>query len=198
MASARHIDDHGASSELSRVVAENVRRLRESRRLTLGQLAVLCGVSKATLSKLELAVGNPTLDTLAAVAAALSSSVAELAVEVDRPTVHVVRSSEGANMSDSAASARLIHVLRLPGVVTEVHELSFAAGEQDVSATHGDDAWEHAYALSGEVAVGPLGDEVVLLPGDCASYRVDRPHSYRAHGPQPARVLIVLTIARQR
>ena len=57
-------------------VAANIRTLRARQGLSMGQLAARAGMSKGTLSKLESGDGNPTLDTLAALASALSVPLA--------------------------------------------------------------------------------------------------------------------------
>jgi transcriptional regulator with XRE-family HTH domain len=53
--------------ESSELVARNVRRFRLERGFSIGDLARRSGLSKQTLSKLEMGNGNPTVDTLAAV-----------------------------------------------------------------------------------------------------------------------------------
>jgi DNA-binding XRE family transcriptional regulator len=56
-------DDLGAA-EMNRRVSDALRRLRKSRGLSLDQLAVKSGVSRAALSQIEGARTNPTLSVL--------------------------------------------------------------------------------------------------------------------------------------
>lgn len=177
------------------VVAANVRRLRDARRLTLGQLAARCGVSKATLSKLELADANPTLETLSAIADALSSTIADLVVSPDAPPMHVVRREQGLSVTDSAMAGRLVNVLREGAVVSELHDLTCPARQHETSATHGDGAWEQLYVLAGTLVAGPIGHEASLQAGDYAAFAADRPHGYRALDDD-ARFLLFLTVPR--
>ena len=46
------------------IVAKNIRRLREERRLSIEELARLSGVSKSMLAQVERGDGNPTISTL--------------------------------------------------------------------------------------------------------------------------------------
>src|SRR5438105_13004998 len=77
------------------VLAANLRRLRIARHLSLSELARATGVSKATLSGIENGRANPTVDTLAGLAAALRVSLAELLAELPLGEVRVVRGAHG-------------------------------------------------------------------------------------------------------
>src|SRR3954452_50143 len=59
-------------------LARNLRRLRIARRWSLADLAAATGTGKATLSAIENARANPTLDTLARLALALEVDVVAL------------------------------------------------------------------------------------------------------------------------
>lgn len=179
-----------------RTVADNVRTLREAQKLTLGQLATRSGVSKAALSKLEAAATNPTLETLTMLAAALSATTAELVTPAKASSIQVVRHDEGADLTDTAVQARLIHVRRSTRASIEVHDLRFAPGYGETSATHGDGSSEHVFVLEGRIWVGPISESVLLGPGDYAVYPAHRPHAFRTEGDSDARLLIFLEMPR--
>ena len=46
------------------IVAKNIKRLREEKKLSMDELAKLSGVSKSMLAQIERGEGNPTLSTL--------------------------------------------------------------------------------------------------------------------------------------
>ena len=50
--------------ELNEIIAENLKRLRTERGLSLGRLAELSGVSKVMLSQVEKGESSPTINTL--------------------------------------------------------------------------------------------------------------------------------------
>jgi len=50
---------------------DNLKRIREARRLTQTQLAEAIGANQATISKIERGEGNPTLDVINRIATAL-------------------------------------------------------------------------------------------------------------------------------
>jgi len=67
------------------LVARNVRRFRQERGLSMGELARRAGLAKQTLSSIEQAQGNPTVDTLALLAEALGVSLRRLLTEFGTP-----------------------------------------------------------------------------------------------------------------
>ena len=74
-------------------VATNIRRLRQQAGLTLADLAAEAGLGKSTLAQLESGRGNPSVETLWAIAAALRVPFGRL-VEEEGPALRVVRASE--------------------------------------------------------------------------------------------------------
>lgn len=50
--------------EISAIIAINLKRIREERKLSMGQLAEMAGVSKVVLSQLEKGTANPTINTI--------------------------------------------------------------------------------------------------------------------------------------
>jgi transcriptional regulator with XRE-family HTH domain len=175
-------------------VAANVRMLRARQGLSLGQLAARAGMSTGTLSKLETGAANPTLDTLATLAAALAVPLAELFAAA-HAGIEVVRAGEGLDIGDTEVPARLVNVLSRDRLLVEVHDLTIPEGHAEVSATHGEGSWEHAIVRSGRVAAGPIDQPAELEAGDYAVYPADRPHRWEGLGPGPARVWAVLTVA---
>ena len=57
--------------DINSIVAENLRRLRESRRLSLDAAARLTGVSKSMLGQIERGEVNPTVSTMWKIAGGL-------------------------------------------------------------------------------------------------------------------------------
>ena len=72
-------------------IARNLRRLRTEQNLSISGLADRAGVSKSTLSNLERGIGNPSIDTLWAVARVLGVPFATLFEEDDPTAVDVLR-----------------------------------------------------------------------------------------------------------
>src|SRR5690242_21201967 len=81
-------------SDSNQLIARNVRRFRRERAMSMGELARRSGLSKQTLSKIEQGSGNPTVETLAQLGAALDLPARRLFTEWGTP-VYVQRHDEG-------------------------------------------------------------------------------------------------------
>ena len=73
---------------------------------------------------------------------------------------------------------------------TEVYELSLGKEEGYVSAAHAVGTEEFLLCLEGSLEVGPLGQEVCLMPGDALWFVADQPHGYRT--PEGARAVAMM------
>src|SRR3954469_9486382 len=105
----------------SHALAANVRRLRVAARISLSELARATGVGKATLSAIENGRGNPTVETLAALAGALGVPVVDL-LDMPAPApVTVVRAGRGEPAGDG-----LERVGRLASGGAELQRAAFA------------------------------------------------------------------------
>jgi transcriptional regulator with XRE-family HTH domain len=161
------------------LVARNVRLYRRERNLSLGELARRSGLSKQTLSVLENGGGNPTVDTLAALGAALDVPPRRLLTEWGSP-VYVQRSDEAEWAEHGGWSDRLLDLTFGSGYVrTFVMRLERSAQQPaDLVPAHTTGALHHVYVFSGKLRTGPVDDQVELAAGDFARFPADVPHRH--------------------
>jgi transcriptional regulator with XRE-family HTH domain len=161
-------------------LAASLRSLREEKGLTIGALARQTGLSKSTVSTIEAGTANPSLEVLWRLTLALGVPLSALLGAGQRPELRVIRAGEGAVVaSESGARIRLL-LAEARHHRTEVFELSLAKEEGYVSAAHAVGTEEFLLCLEGSLEVGPLGQEVCLMPGDALWFVADQPHGYRS------------------
>jgi transcriptional regulator with XRE-family HTH domain len=166
-------------------LAANLRRLRVAARVSLSELARATGVGKATLSAIENGRGNPTVETLAALAAALGVPVVDL-LEVPAPApVTVVRAGRGERVGEE-----LERVGRLAGGA-EVRRAAFEPHALVEAPPLAAGARLHLVVTSGSLVVGPTERISELGSGDYASFPADVPHVFRTAGRRAEAVLVV-------
>ena len=184
-------------SERARGLATNLRRLRARRGLSLQQLADRAGIAKTTLFKIESGRGNPTLDTLLALADFFAVTIAGLIGTDDAPAIDVVRAGTGGiDISGTAVRAALLRSMMVGATLVEVVEAAIHPGLSETAVSHGVGAREHVLVRSGRAIVGPVGEEVELGPGDYATYASDRPHRWANPGDVDAQIWVVHTFPR--
>jgi len=171
-------------------VGANLRRLRAERGVSTVALARDSGVARATLAQLEAGRGNPTLETLYALANTLGVGLGEVIAPPAVEAVEVVRADEGARVAGAAVRARL--VARSPVRASiEVYDLALRAGRRQRSEPHPAGVVEHLLVHAGRVRVGPESAPVELGAGDYARYAADVAHVYEALGPGVAGTLLM-------
>lgn len=166
-------------------LAHNLARHRQQRGLTLTGLAERSGIAKSTLSTLESGEGNPTVETLWAIANAL-----------DVPFGLLVSGSEPGNttleteMEGSGSRVRLIE--RSDGdPEIEVYSVELKAGYRQESAPHPPGVRERVTVLNGAMLVGDPERPKLVRAGESYAFAADVPHVYGAadHGTK-AMILI--------
>lgn len=158
------------------LVARNVRSFRQERAMSLGELARRSGLSKQTLSKIEQGLGNPTVETLSLVGAALGISARRLLAEWGTP-VYVQRHGEGEWNAGAAWTERLLDETYGSGYVrTLLVRLERARAEPGTVQPHAPGTLHHAYVITGKVRTGPLNEPVELAAGDFVRFPGDVPH----------------------
>jgi transcriptional regulator with XRE-family HTH domain len=172
-------------------IAAALRRERTRAGLSLSELAKRAGIAKSTLSQLEGASGNPSVETLWALAVALGVPFSAL-VEPPVPAVRVIRSGEGpAVRSEQADYVGTLLSAGPPNVRRDIYDIRLEPGSVRHSEPHIPGSVEHIVVSAGKVKAGPDGESVELGPGDYMSYRGDVPHAYEALEPGSRFVLIM-------
>ncbi len=170
-------------------IAANLRALRERRNMSVVTLAERSGVGRATLTNLEAGRGNPTIDTLYALADALDAALGDLIDEPRRGPVEVVRAKQGTRVR-GAVAARLLDRVRGHRLV-EFYEADVATRARH-AGPHPAGVVESILVTSGRLRTGPAAEPVELGPGDFVRFPGDVPHVYQALGA-PAHVVLLVS-----
>ena len=162
------------------VIAASLRRERERAGLSLSELAKRAGIAKSTLSQLESASGNPSVETLWALGVALGVPFSRL-VDPPTPQVRVIRAGEGlAIYSERAHYTATLLASCPPGARRDIYALRLEPGPARESEPHMPGTVEHVIVSTGRMLAGPQTEPVELGPGDYLLYPGDVPHTAQA------------------
>ena len=156
--------------------------------MSLSELARTSGVSKATLSGLERGNGNPSIDTVWALAHALNAPFGDLFGESDEDLVQVRRLDEAQIVTSERGFTGRKLLSRQGRGGLEIYVLDLERGARREAAPHPPGVIEHAIVLAGCAEVGPDDEPTVVNEGDRVTFSADRPHHYYALGG-PVRLL---------
>lgn len=146
--------------------------------MSLGDLARRSGLSKQTLSKIEQGSGNPTVETLSLLGAALDVPARRLLTEWGTP-VYVQRQSEGEWRQATNWTERVLDETYGSGYVRTL-VLRLERGDKDPQPVqpHAAGTLHHLYVVTGKLRTGPLSEPVELAAGDFARFPGDVPHRH--------------------
>jgi transcriptional regulator with XRE-family HTH domain len=173
-------------------LSKNLRKWRLRRGLTASGLARAANISKSTVSELERGNGNPSLDTLWALAQTLNVSLGTLfSGAPSRVDAGVLRLGDASVMASDGEAfvARLLASWPSRGEV-ELAIVDLAAGARRDSHGNAPGVLERAVCVEGIVEVGTAGQSSVLNPGDMMTFAADQPHFYQPVGG-PGRLAVV-------
>jgi transcriptional regulator with XRE-family HTH domain len=174
-------------------LAERLKTLRAEKGLSLQELAVRSGVSRATLSRIENGEVSPTAETLGALAAVYAMTISRLLAPAERPFAALIAREQQSVWHDPRHGFTR-HVVSPPSGALSVEVVR---GE---IAAHQKIAYEkppvaglehHLIMLSGALTVTVEGVAHALKPGDCLRYRLFGSSRFET-GRSAASYLIVL------
>ena len=172
------------------VVAASLQRERRRAGLSSAELARRAGIAKSTVSQLESASGNPSIETLWAISTALDIPFSRL-VAPPRGGVQLIRAGEGPGVP--AASATYVATLLSscpPNARRDLYLIAAEPGAARDSAPHSLGVVEHVVIGQGRALLGPSDAPIELGPGDYLAYPGDEPHTFRALQPHTFAVMV--------
>jgi transcriptional regulator with XRE-family HTH domain len=181
----------GAALSPSQQIAAALKRERLRAGLSLSEVARRAGVGKSTMSGLETGSGNPSLETMWALAAALDIPLARL---LDPPPQEVALQRVGDLPSLPSTTANYVATLLSPSPTNARRDIYFIQaepGEPKRSQPHPQGTIEHVILGSGAARVEVLGKSYDLGVGDYLTYPGDQPHHFTALAPGTNVVFVV-------
>jgi len=177
------------SSSVRETLAANLRRERDRRGLSLSELSRLSRIGKATLSQVESATGNPTIETVFSLSRALELPISDLLEKGIPDTVTVVRAADAEVLSGEGVDLRPLRRIESGGGIVEVYDQQVRAGSRQPSLGHV--GVEHTVVQAGLLTVEVDGHRVELEPGDYVAFDALLPHTYAAPAG-PVRSVLLL------
>jgi transcriptional regulator with XRE-family HTH domain len=162
-------------------VGPRLKRLRTQRGLSLSALCELTGISKSTLSRLEVGQRRPSLELLLPIARAYRIPLDELigGEEVADPGIRPTpRRADG---------SVVLSLTRQPGP----HH-TFIPPTRDTPDLCTHSGYEWLYVISGRLRLVIAKRDLILDPGEAAEFDTQLPHWFGSTGEGPVEVLNIL------
>lgn len=197
----RRAPDHDdADRQQLAVLAEELRRQRKRRGLSLEQLAALSGVSRSMISKVERAEAVPSTSILSRLAEALGTTFSRLmAAPVDREIIVIPAARQPVLRDEQSGFLRRCLSPVLPGRGIDWVLNTLQAGSTTGEFTpHRRGVDEYIYVLRGRLAATIGGRTVTLETGDSLYFEADAGHAFANLGPGLCEYFLVIDSSRLR
>lgn len=181
----------GTGLSPSQQIAAALKRERLRAGLSLSEVARRAGIGKSTLSGLETGSGNPSLETMWALAAALDIPLARL---LDPPPHEVALQHVGDMPSLPSTTANYVATLLSPSPTNarrDVYFIQAEPGEPRESQPHPQGTIEHVILGRGAARIEVLWKSYDLGVGDYLTHPGDQPHRFTALAPGTNAVFVV-------
>lgn len=178
--------------DVTNVVAGNVRRLREEKKLTLDAAAAATGVSRSMLSQIEKGEVNPTISVLWKIANGYKVSFTSL-VESSGEAVAVLRRETLTPLEEDGG--RYVNYPVFPfseRTLFETYRIEIYPGGHLEAQPHLKGAEEYVTVFTGQAEITVDGKAVALDRGDSIRFRADVPHGYRCLGQETAELSMLI------
>ena len=174
-------------------LAQNISLLRKKRNLSQLALAKLAGVPRSTVTYMESGQGNPSLQNLVRVAAALHVSIEEL-LNRQRTSCKLIKANDVPKQKRVQGMAQVYKLLPDPIPGMEMDRMEIEVGGRMGGIPHIPYTKEYLICLSGTVEVQVAGEQYEVKPGDVFAFPGDQPHSYRNIGKSKADCFSVVVL----
>lgn len=171
-----------SSQDMNSIIAHNLRSLRSSAGISLGELSKLTGVSKSMLGQIERGESSPTISTLWKIATGLKVSFTDL-MEHQDPEVQILSEADMEPvLSDDGRFSLYPLIPSRSGQKTEVMDLILSKDARSDSSPHAAGTEEYLIVYEGTLTLELQGTEPVqydVSAGSMIHFNADVPHSYR-------------------
>lgn len=178
--------------ELQKVIAANVKRAREAKKLTLDAAAKQTGVSRSMLAQLERGDVNPTISVLWKIANGYKVSFTSL-MDSGAEGPLVIRAADVTPLAEDGQ--KFLNFPAFPfqaDKLFETYRIQIEPGGSLDAQPHMAGTEEYITVFSGNVAIS-VGQEIYRLsPGDSLRFQADTEHSYRNTGEDTAQLSMII------
>ena len=162
---------------LNILVSENIKRIRQEKNLSLGDLAKLSDVSKSMLAQIERGEGNPTLSTLWKIANGMQVSFNTLIAQPKLP-YKVTKLAEIEPILDMNGGLKNYSLFSDIENNFSVYQIEVGKEISWISEAHLHGTAEFVIVIQGTLEIKLEEKAFILKKGENLWFKADVPHSY--------------------
>lgn len=177
---------------LNLIIANNLKQIREKKKLSLDKVAALTGVSKSMLGQIERGESNPTITTVWKIANGMKVSFSTLIKEPQTDNKIVNRDDVDPMIEDHG---KFVLYPMFPYSEMQKFEIFIADMEKGAyirGITHGEGSYEIVTVPVGEVTMRVEEEDIVLKEGAGMRFKAHKEHTYHNTNDGTTRLQITI------
>lgn len=177
---------------INEILAENLKRLREERKLSLDNLADLTGVSKSMLGQIERGESSPTINTIGKIANGLKISFSSL-LSYPQPDTLIITKDDIEPLIEDNGRYKLYPFFPYEDERNfEIYSVEIEQGGYLNAEPHIKGAKEFITVFEGQLTVRVGNGEYTITEGESIQFKADQPHSYHNSGNKYTKISMVI------
>jgi len=178
--------------KINSIIAENLKKIRNERKLSLDMVSKYTGVSKSMLGQIERGVVNPTISTVWKIAYGLKISFTQL---MSRPEVDIemVDKSEIEPLFAGDGKFRTYPIFLFDEKRRfEIYSAEIDCGGKLAAEPHTQGSQEFITVFSGQVTITVDNDEYTITEGNSIRFNSDQSHTYVNSGTDMCKMSVII------
>ena len=177
---------------LSHVISENLKKVREEKRLSLDTVAKLSGVSKSMLGQIERCEVNPTVSTMWKIANGLKISFSQL-INYAETTVELIDINSLEPLLEDEGRVKIYPTFPFDSTRRfEIYSVEFQENGYLSTEPHLQGTQEYLTVFHGEVTVTLGQKSFIVDEGKAIRFKADEQHGYKNTGGSPCLLNMVI------
>lgn len=177
---------------LNIIFSNNLKRVREERKLSLDKVAELTGVSKSMIGQIERGESNPTITTVWKIANGLKISFTTLMSVNHSDTVLLERDDITPLIEDNGKFRLYPFFPYEDGRHFEMYTVEVDKCGYLSSEAHGEGTEEFITVFQGEMTLRVNDEEYVVKDGNSIKFNADKPHIYHNSGQGLLKISMII------
>lgn len=177
---------------INSILAQNLKQLREQRKLSLDKVAEMTGISKTMLGQIERGESNPSIATVWKIANGLKTSFTALIHEPKSDTTVVTGDDIQVLMEDEGKVRIYPHFPFEEGRRFEIYMMEMDLKSELNAEPHIEGTEEFITVFEGEVTIRVGAEDYTVSSGESIRFGADKPHAYVNSGAKTNKLNMVI------
>ncbi len=178
--------------DINVIVSNNLKEIREDRKLSLDKLSEITDVSKSMLGQIERLESSPSIQTLWKIAKGLKIPFTTL-LDPKKSDIVLVKKENISPIVGDEGRFRIYPIFPFDEKNRfEILDIELDPGTSSFSEPHEDNTEEFVIVYDGEFTLKTNGNQYTIKVGNSIRYRSDREHSYHNLSKNLTKVTMII------